>query len=77
MIFWIHTNSSRVQYNDKFCHCINSYEGSGLVVDYQNFRRGLAMFVSRNRELIRTSWIIDSDLYLAPNKDGVQNDLLV
>jgi hypothetical protein len=66
MICWFHVNGSRVQYNDKFCHLVNSYEGSGIVIDYLNFRRGLAVFISRNRDILPSNWIIDSDLYLEP-----------
>ena len=67
MICWFHHNADRKQYNEKFCHIIANFEGSGLIIQKENFRRFTALFIARNRAVVgRTNWMVDSDTYFKP-----------
>lgn len=73
MLYWFHHGGNRFQYNEKLCHYINNYEGAGLVITKENFRRCMALSIARAREIVgRNNWIVDSDLYISPNEDKIK-----
>lgn len=66
--YFLHCNS--IRYNRELVFIINSYDKGLAVYDKDSFRRLNPLFVGR--ALIQPNgkniWIIDSDVYLVPNK---------
>jgi len=72
MICWFETSSNEVTRNEHSVFILSSISSSksGVEVLSSNFRRFVALSTSKGRQVIgRGDWIINHNLYLAPNKD--------
>jgi hypothetical protein len=49
-----------------------SSQAHGYYLDEISFRRNMAVYIARGREIVNTTWVNQSDVYLAPNKDNVK-----
>jgi len=43
-----------------------SSQAHGYYLDEKTFRRNISIYIARGRDVIETSWINQSDVYLAP-----------
>jgi hypothetical protein len=69
MICWFEKSSNEVSRNEHSVFILSSISSSksGTEILQPNFRKFLALSVSKNREVVgRGNWIINHNLYLAP-----------
>ncbi len=73
MICWFNNHSNSAQFNPNlvfFTSCISS-ANNGTYLENGNFRNGIALYVARNRDVLKQKWSITTNVYLAP-KDVVK-----
>lgn len=74
MICWFENHSNDVMSNVTFVFLMSSISSrhSGMYLEKENFRKAIALYISRDRVIIRNNWLIDSNRYLKPK--GAKDD---
>jgi hypothetical protein len=68
MICWFNNHSNSVQYNPNLVFFTSSISSAnnGTYLENGNFRNGIALYVSRNRDVLKQKWVSNTDVYLSP-----------
>ncbi len=68
MICWFGNSSNDISSNKMFVYLKSSVSSrlSGIPIQESNFRDSISLFIAR-RKLIKDTFIIHEDVYLAPN----------
>ncbi len=71
MICWFENLNNTVQTIQFQVYLMSSKssQAHGYYLDGGNFRKNIAIYIARGRDVVDTSWINQSDVYLAPWKD--------
>jgi hypothetical protein len=74
MICWFENHSNNVMSNANFVFLTSTISSrhSGMYLDIENFRLGMALYIARDRNIIKQNWVNDADLYFKPK--GLKND---
>ena len=74
MMCWFENHSNNVMCNIDYVFLMSTISSrhSGMYLDKENFRLGMALYIARDRFVIKKTWINDADIYLKPK--GVKND---
>ena len=69
MICWFENHSNNVMCNSDFVFLMstNSSRHSGLYLQEENFRLGMALYIARDRKIIKPNLRYDTDQYFKPN----------
>lgn len=69
MICWFENHSNNVMSNSDFVFLMSTVSSrhSGIYLQEENFRLGMALYIARDRKLIKQNWINDADQYFKPN----------
>ncbi len=73
MICWFENLNNTVQTIQVQVYFMSSKssQAHGYYLYDINFRKNIAIYIARGRDVIETSWINQSDVYLAPDKEEV------
>jgi len=71
MICWFENSNNTIQVIQFQVYLMSckSTQAHGYYLDENNFRENISMYIARCRDVIITSWLNQSDVYLAPCKD--------
>jgi hypothetical protein len=74
MICWFENDSNNVMSNTNFVFLMSSISSrhSGMYLQEENFRLGIALYIARDRKLIKPNWKYDIDPYFKPNGDKLK-----
>ncbi len=74
MICWFENMNNTIQTIQSSVYFMSSKssQAHGYYLDEISFRRNMAVYIARGREIVNTTWVNQSDVYLAPNKDNVK-----
>jgi hypothetical protein len=70
MICWFNNHNNNVWYNATlvfFTSTISSCN-NGMYLEEDNFRKAVALYVSRNRDVLKQKWSMGNDQYLIPSE---------
>jgi hypothetical protein len=68
MICWFENHSNNVMCNIDYVFLMSTISSrhSGMYLQKENFRLGLALYVSRDRVIVKNNWVNDADQYFKP-----------
>ena len=71
MICWFENHSNNIMSNATFVFLMSSISSrhSGMYLEKENFRLAMALYVSRDRNIIKQNWVKDADQYFKPKKE--------
>jgi len=73
MICWFENSNNNIQVIQFQVYLMSckSTQAHGYYIDENTFRQNIAVYIARGRDVINTSWVNQSDVYLAPCKEKI------
>ena len=71
MICWFENLNNTIQTIQSSVYFVSSKssQAHGYYIDEKSFRRNVAVYVARGRDIIDSSWVNQSDVYLHPKSE--------
>jgi len=72
MLCWFENHSNNIMSNSDYVFLISNVSSrhSGMYLQKENFRLGMALYIARDRSIIKRNWINDPDLYFKPKGEN-------